>query len=124
MGLGRSWEQTASSPSGVLGGHGVGRRVHYAAQGLVVLGPKLMVKAIPVLITPERLTQWHAQALAVWQEMWWNEIGETPVRMNWEACTDKRHHWGKECLYLPACHDLAGNESVFGGVYRRIGDMR
>ena len=97
------------------------RPVRYAAHGLVILGPKLMVKAIPIPITEARLTQWHAQALAVWQEMYWNEVGEMPIRMNWEACTDKRHHWGKECPYLPACHDLAGNESVFGGVYRQTG---
>ena len=102
------------------------RPVRYAAHGLVILGPKLMVKAIPVLITPERLTQWHAQALAVWRRMWEDEIGaspwtnESPVLMNWEACTDKHLHFGKECPFLPACHELAGNESYFSGIYLSI----
>ena len=104
------------------------RPVRYAAHGLVILGPKLMVKAIPIPITPERLTQWHAQALAVWRRMWEDEIGaspwtnESPVLMNWEACTDKHLFFGKECPFLPACHELAGNESYFSGVYKRIDD--
>ena len=85
-----------------------------------------MVKAIPIAITEARLTQWHAQALAVWRRMWEDELGaspwtnESPVLMNWEACTDKHHHWGKECPYLPACHDLAGNESLFSGLYQKV----
>jgi len=38
--------------------------------------------------------------------------------MNMEACTDRHLHFGKECQFIPACHDLVGNESLFEGVYK------
>lgn len=93
--------------------------VRHAAHGLVILGPKLMAQAIPITLTPERLTQWHIQAISVWRQMWWEQFGEAPSLMNWEACSDRHLHYGKECVFMPACHDLCGNESLFSGVYRR-----
>lgn len=97
--------------------------VSHAAHGLVVLGPKLMAQAIPITITPERLAQWRGQADRVWQAMWECERQDGPALMNWEACSDRHLHYGKECQFVPACHLLCGNEERFLGVYqRKVGD--
>lgn len=93
--------------------------VRYAAQGLVVLGPKLLAKSFPTLIDLERLTQWRNQADKVWQAMWECDQQDGPVIMNWEACSDRYLHYGHECDFVPACHNLKGNESLFPSVYRR-----
>ena len=102
-------------------------KVCHAAHGLVILGPKLVAHAIPISITPERLAQWHTQAKIVWSQMWAAQQGlyhceETRQRcvlyMNWEACTDRHLHFGKECPFMPACHQLNGNEERFSGVYQ------
>jgi len=39
--------------------------------------------------------------------------------MNFEACTDRHLHFGKECQFLPACHSLNGDETLFSGLYQR-----
>lgn len=96
-----------------------GKPVSHAAHGLVILGPKLMAHAIPVTITPERLIQWHQQAKMIWKRMWKQEsMAHEHYPMNWEACTNRGLHFGKECVFLPACHQLNGNENLFSGVYQ------
>ena len=95
------------------------RPVRYAAHGLVILGPKLMAKAIPIALTHERLTQWRSQADRVWRAMWECDQQDGPAVMNWEACSDRHLHYGKECQFVPACHLLHGNEAQFSGVYQR-----
>ena len=91
-----------------------GKPVTRAGHGLVVLGPKLLAKPILITITPERLIQWRSQAELVWRKMY-----EGPWHENWVACSDKHLHYGKECIFVPACHSLCGNETLFGGVYKR-----
>ena len=99
-------------------------------QGIVVLGPSPGVLWAPVTISPERLDQWHRDAERVWLRMSVHagfgykdeETGSTwmPWR-NWEACTDKHLHFGKECVFVPACHQLNGQESRFTAVYKKKG---
>ena len=109
--------------------------VRHAAYGLVILGPKLMAQALPLTLTPARLAQWHQDALVIWGQMAQMDprvpsvvrlaerpsvASSAPVWHNWEACTDRHLHFGKECQFLPACHELNGEEAQFGGLYRPI----
>ena len=97
--------------------------VHYAAHGLVVLGPKLLAQAIPVTLTSERLVQWRRDADVIWYRMWRHQ--QTGFTWhNWEACSDRHLHYGKECVMVPACHLLNGNEERFLGVYQRKGELK
>ena len=95
-----------------------GTTVTQAGHGLVVLGPgKPKVHWPTVRITPERLTQWHAQARRIWSMMWHDEHMGL-ARMNFEACSDRHMHFGRECLFLPACHQLNGNQNLFSSLYK------
>ena len=88
------------------------RPVSWAAHGLVIMGPRLLVKWLPVQLTEARLNQWHQDALLIQAQM----DGE-PWR-DYTACTDRHLFYGQECPYIPACHLLEGNESAYSGVYR------
>ena len=102
-----------------------GHPVTQAGHGLVVLGPgKPKVHWPTVQLTPERLEQWRAQAAVVWQQMWWQETGKAPTPMNFEACSDRHLHFGKECFLLPGCHQLCGNQTLYSSLYRRKGEIR
>ena len=100
--------------------------VRHAAHGLVILGPKLMAQAIPVTLTPERLNQWRRDATNIWGQMWEMDPRNSRATClpwhNWEACSDRHLHYGKECQFVPACHLLNGNEEQFSGVYQKVGD--
>jgi len=85
--------------------------------GLVILGPKLTVKFLPVEVSPARLRQWRIDALRIWRLMREHEM--SPWH-NWEACTDRHLHYGRECKFMSACHELNGEESQFGGRYRSL----
>ena len=111
---------------------GVPWAVRHAAHGLVILGPKLMAQAVPVTITPDRLAQWHRDATRIWALMWQmdpvNPVGRLAEGAalpgsapwhNWEACSDRHLHYGKECVFVPLCHHLCGNEELASGVYQR-----
>src|SRR5439155_9041977 len=87
--------------------------VTLAGWGLVVLGPKAQVRFLPVRLSPERLAQWRTQALRVWEMM------NQPAWMNFEACTDRHLHFGRDCVFMPACHSLNGQEELFEGLYKR-----
>ena len=101
-----------------------GTTVTQAGHGLVVLGPgKPKVHWPTVRITPERLTQWHAQARRIWSMMWHDEHMGL-ARMNFEACSDRHMHFGRECLFLPACHQLNGNQNLFSSLYKVRGETR
>ena len=100
-----------------------GARVKQVGHGLVVLGPgKPKVHWPTVQVAPERLAQWRAQAAVVWQQMWWQETGEEPIGMNFEACSDRHLHFGKECFLLPGCHQLNGNQSLYSSLYKKKGE--
>ncbi len=102
-----------------------GARVVQAGHGLVVLGPgKPKVHWPTVQLSPERLTQWHRQALSVWAEMWRMEQDHTDVTMNFEACSDRHLHFGKECFLLPGCHQLCGNQTLYSSLYKKKGEPR
>ena len=95
-----------------------GRPVVQAGYGLVVLGPgKPKVHWPTIRLTPERLTQWHEQAQAVWATMWQVECLGHPT-MNFEACEDRHLHFGKECFLLPGCHQLCGNQELYPSLYK------
>ena len=96
-----------------------GARVTQAGHGLVVLGPgKPKVHWPTVQLTPERLEQWRHQAAVVWKRMWRQESGLDPHPMNFEACSDRHLHFGKECLFVPGCHQLCGNQSLYPSLYK------
>lgn len=116
-----SWHTSQWAQDGWLGigFTGPAWQVNHAAHGLVVLGPKLLAQAIPVQIILERLSQWRSQAVRVWAAMWECQRQDGPALMNWEACSDRHLHYGRECQFVPACHHLCGNEERFSGVYRR-----
>ena len=98
------------------------RPVSWAGYGEVILAPKARVEFLPVKLSPERLTQWRKDAEIIWAEMRWTDDSGYPPWHNWEACSDRHLHFGKECVYMPACHELNGNESLFSGVYELRGD--
>lgn len=124
-----SWHAEQWSRMGRFGADFQDKSVRHAAHGLVIMGPKLMAQAIPVTLTPERLTQWHRDALVIWGQMAAMDpmvrLAERPTVAssapwhNWEACSDRHLHYGKECQFVPACHLLHGNEERYLGVYQR-----
>ena len=100
-----------------------GKPVGAVGQGIVVLGPSPGVLWAPVTVSPERLDQWHWDAQEVWALMDRSHMdlrsSARSLWRNWEACTDKHLHFGKECVFVPACHQLNGDESRFSAVYKR-----
>ena len=94
-----------------------------------------MAQALPLTLTPARLAQWHRDAIVIWGQMAQMDprvpsvvrlaerpsvARSAPLWHNWEACTDRHLHYGKECQFMSACHELCGDEALFGGIYRRI----
>ena len=67
----------------------------------MVLGPSPGVLWAPTMVNPERLDQWRKDAEAVWERMQYAQP------KNWEACTDKHLHFGKDCQFLAFCHQGA-----------------
>ena len=97
--------------------------VTQVGHGLVVLGPgKPKVHWPTVQVTPERLARWRLQAATVWWKMWQQETGKGSTTMNFEACSDRHLHFGKECFLMPGCHQLCGNQTLYPSLYRRKGE--
>lgn len=106
--------------------------------GRLTLGPKMRVDFQSVAVTQERLDQWQQDAQVIWHRMSTADSYDTgraqdvakrrvavPTRApssapwhNWEACSDRHLHYGKECVFFAACHELCGDETRFGGCYR------
>ena len=93
-----------------------GRHVLRAGHGLVVLAPSAKVRFLPVQVEPGRLDTWRKEADTIWRTMHAHDSGAS-IWHNWEACSDRHLHFGRECLYFPACHELLGDESLFSGIY-------
>jgi len=111
-----AWHVQEWERQGYFGGMVPPRAVVRAGWGLVILAPTAKVRCIPVALTPERLQQWRRQAEIVWAKM-----ASGDEWMNMEACTDRLLHFGQECAFLPACHELNGDENLYGGLYHRKG---
>src|SRR3990167_4621544 len=96
-----------------------GKHVSRAGHGLVVLAPSAKVRFLPVQVEPGRLDQWRQDAEKIWLEMYYADHPERygPTWHNCEACSDRHLHFGLECIYMPACHELLGNESLLSGIY-------
>ena len=102
----------------------VGRVGH----GVVILSPKLKVEFIPVPITPERLTQWHRDAEAIWGLMYVQGLPMAQEKgwirsekwHNWTACSDKHLHYGRRCVFFEACHTFMDREELFPGLYQPV----
>ena len=104
-----------------------GKPVTLVGTGEIILTPKQQFLPVPVVVTPARLAQWQHDAKGIWKQMtmqaeeWLDECFGNPISPlwhNWEACTDRHLFYGKECPFVTACHELSGDESLFGGVYK------
>ena len=90
-----------------------GKPVTLVGTGEIILTPKAQFLPVPVVVIPARLAQWRMDAEQIWHMM-----ATIPDWHNWEACTDRHLFYGKECEFVPGCHQLSGDETLFSGVYK------
>ena len=95
------------------------RPVSRAGWGLIVLAPSTKARLLPVKLEPGRLDQWRRDADQIWFQMSGDDHNAQARWHNWEACSDRHLHFGRECIYIPACHELLGDESLFSGLYKQ-----